>query len=133
MKFVIIAYYSLKKGTKMEINLKEFEGIFEKAIFQALDQEKKDILIQGALESLLKKSTERYDYGKSELEKIFEQSLSIVARNLITKSLLEDNQITDQIDTLFKDVIKLVMETNREETVRKMADILIEGMFKKEY
>ena len=131
-KFNLIIYK--QTGTKkMEINLKEFEGIFEKAILQAMDQEKKDILIQGALESLLKKSTDRYDHGKSELEKIFEQSLSQVARVFITERFKEDKKLIDQIDILFKDIIKRVMETERDQTIQKMVNILIDGMFKREY
>lgn len=111
----------------------DFKEIFTAAVFKALGDESQKLLLQGAIASLMEKNDSRYGGGKTKLQELFESALHSAARDHIVKLLNEDPTVQDTINDLIKQAVYNISTKNRETTVSKIADKIIEGLSPERY
>lgn len=88
--------------------------LVSEAVLRTLDDNKREILIKGAIESLLKPVGERYG-ATSPLQDAFNQAIRDVARDLAREELAKDPRLKDKIRELFEAAwLKLTAETAAE-------------------
>lgn len=120
----------------MEIKLDtvDFKEVFNAAIIKTLDEEKKNALIQGALNHLTTRPDNNgYRKGKTPIEDAFEMALNQVAREKIEEFLKTDESINKTIEKLISDAVSKINGDRRENTVSKIADKIIEGLYSDKY
>lgn len=119
----------------MQINLDEtmMKSLVSEALMKSLDEEKRNALIQAAIEHLL---TPQKDYSgrpqPSPIESAFRYALTDCAKRIAEDHLASDAAIAEKIRGLITDALVKITETNREETVRGIAATLIAGLTPKE-
>lgn len=119
----------------MEIKLDtvDFKEVFNAAIIKALDDEKKNALIQGALSHLTTKPSNGYGKQKTPIENAFEMALNKVARDKIEEFLKTDDSVNKMIEGLIADAVKQINGEGRDKTVSKIAEKIIEGLYSERY
>lgn len=118
----------------MEIKLDNlnFQEVFTAAIMQTLDADKKEQLIKGALQFLLSKTNDRYN-NKTPLQDAFEIALRAETINVARDYLKDNEEVKAALEGLIVDAVKKITTDAREQTVDKLADKIIEGLYSDKY
>lgn len=116
----------------MEIKLDEqmMRGLVSEALLKSLDEKQRELLISGAIQLLLTPEKPAYGGGRaeSEMEKAFRFSVSNVAQRIVSERLADDVEFKVKINALLNEALVLVMETNRETTVKQIAEAITKGL-----
>lgn len=107
------------------------KNLFGEALLASLDQNKREILIKNALQHLMSKGSESWN-RVTPLEQAFNHAVSEVAKQIASELLTNDTVIQDKIRSLLNEALVRVLETNREQTVNKLAAAITEGLAYKE-
>lgn len=121
----------------MDIKLDEqmMHGLVSEALLKTLDEEKRNLLIMGAIKHLLSpvKGSSLYDKDRvSPLQEAFQYALRNEAQKWVAERLSTDEALKTQINSLLTEALTQVMETNREKTVASIAEAITKGMAYKE-
>lgn len=100
--------------------------IVSAAVMQALDPEKKEALIQGAICSLLR--TEGSPDSKTKLELVFDEALLGVAKKLCFEMLETDEGLKKKIRTLIHSAFSKFFEKSQEDLADKLAIALSQAL-----
>lgn len=116
----------------MDIKLDEqmMRGLVSEALLKSLDENQRALLIAGAIQQLLNPEKPPYGGGRAEsqMERAFRESVSIVAQRIVTERLTEDADFKAKINALLNEALIAVMETNRETTVKQIAEAITKGL-----
>lgn len=121
----------------MDIKLDEqmMHGLVSEALLKTLDEEKRNMLIVGAIKHLLT-PVEGHGYGGSKqpspLQFAFQNAVRVTAERLTLERLSSDSELKEKINGLLTEALAQVMETNREKTVNAIAEAITKGMAYKE-
>lgn len=115
----------------INLNAEDLNEMLSKAILSSLDQAKRDMLIQAALQHLVTSSGEAY-YGKkqSPIHAAFNWAVQKVAEKLATEMVTENTEVIAQMRGIIDDAVLKVMQDNREETVSRLAKVIAESMWR---
>lgn len=114
---------------KLEIDEALMRSVISEAILTSMDENKRSMLIRGALEHLLTPTkTGGYGPSISPLQSAFQDAAHIVARQVATEMLTIDETVKEKIRLLLLEAFELVMVKNRQETVKRLADAVTAGM-----
>lgn len=118
----------------MEIKLNDlnFQEVFTAAIMQSLDNDKKEELIKGALQYLMTKGS-GYNDKKTPLQEAFEIALRSETINVAKEYLSNNAEIKEVLNGIIRDAVTKIATDNREKTVEKVADKIIEGLYSEKY
>jgi hypothetical protein len=96
----------------MELKLDEetMQGLVSKSIFDMLTPEKRDELVKGAIQSLMKRETGSGFNRLTELERLFADAAQAVARKIVVEKLEQDTVFQDGVKTLFENAWKTAFE-----------------------
>jgi len=110
-----------------DLDLKE---VVSAAILKALTDKQKEILIKDSLTFLLSQDKNSSYYGDkiSPLQRAFRASVEEVAKEIITATLKEDTDIKAKISKLISDAVERIYTNDRDTTVKRIADKIIEGL-----
>lgn len=114
----------------MQVNLEsiDFKEIFSAAIVDKLDKESKDTLIKQALHYLLTPSA--YGYGRlTPMQEAYNNALRYKAEEYVKEFIDSDTSIKETIKGIITDAVNKIMTDNREKTVSKVAEKIIEGLY----
>ena len=78
------------------------EGLVSKAIFDMLTEDKRDELIRGAIQSLMKRPSGSGYNAMTELERLFAEAAQTAARKLIIQKLDGDAAFQDGVKQVFE-------------------------------
>lgn len=112
----------------ISLDSEQLKSLVSEAIFKSLDEEKRNALVQGAIAHLLTPASTGYGRAKSPIEDAFMYGVQAVATRIATEILENDEKVKEKIRDLLNESLVRVMETNREETIRKLADNITRGM-----
>lgn len=107
---------------RLELDEAAMKGLVSEAIFQSLDEQKREALIRSALEALLLPNAEGYGRGKSPLQAAFEQALYRKANEIAADALSNRPEITKAVDDLVMDALRKFMGEKRDEMIEQIAD-----------
>lgn len=110
----------------MEISLKEIDmkEVVTKAIFDSLEEKKKEQLIKAALESLLTVGNSSYN-RTSPLQDAFNDAVRIKSREIISEKLANDEAFKAELNKLISEAMTKFFTQKREEAIDKMVDGLM--------
>lgn len=118
---------------KLELQDDQFKSIVQEAILQSLDENKRTVLIAGAITELLKPVTSGGYNSQSNIQRIFNDALYSVARNIIEKDMAGNEEITTKIRAMISECVVRMTETKREDMLNKMTDAFTKGLFGDRY
>lgn len=95
---------------EMKLDAATVEGLVSKAIFDLLTPEKRDELIQGAIQSLMKRPVGSGFNQMSELERLFADAASNAARKVVTARLEADPSFEAGVKQVFEKAWKSAFE-----------------------
>jgi hypothetical protein len=106
------------------------KSVVSEAIVKSLDEEKRNALIQGAIQALLTPQQTSGYYGRKEtpVEQAFNEAVRNVAHKVAEEMLAGDERVRARLKELMNAALVKVMDDNREATVTKIADALAAGM-----
>jgi hypothetical protein len=118
-------------GLELDLDKEKLETIVSAAIFQTIDQNKRDILIKDAIRHLMTpQKSDRLTYGtpKSPISEAFEYAIRNVAIKVCGEMLAADPTVQDKLKTLINEALEGLMTTYRAATVEKLANAIAAGM-----
>lgn len=115
----------------MEIKLEDqqLKSLIGEAIFQSMDDQKRDALIKEAIYYLVTPKSSNYS-GKmsSPLEDAFKQALYGITRDILADQLKNDPTVSDAVHGLLAEAVQRVFITGREETLRRVEIGIIDAL-----
>ena len=107
----------------------ELKAVVTKAIFDSLDQKKRDELIQHALGSLMKeKDGPGWGVRHTALGEIFAQQCREVAHKVVKEAMDKDEKIKAEVDHIFREALKRVTTGEaREKLISKIAEAITDA------
>lgn len=117
----------------MDIKLDEeqLRTVVSGAIFKTLDEQQKDLLIQGAIQHLLTvpPSTNSYDRRKSPLMEAFNYAVNNVAKTVAVEMVTKDEKVKSTItDLVHKAMDNLLDPERNSKVVDSITDAIVKGM-----
>ena len=116
---------------KVELTPEHLESIFSIAILNALDDETKNTLIQGAITYLTQPV--KVNYGNqqklSPLELAFRSALDASARKHIEQYLQEHEEFDKKVREIIDEAIGQIMGDKKDRIVGKMVNIISDNLF----
>lgn len=114
----------------IEIKDEQLHTLVSAAILQMLSPEKREELVAQGIANLLKGNTNSYD-KRSELERIFQQSLEHVTREIMRKLVAEDPVIMEKLTSVVTEgVNKVFADSHRDKLVERVASVISENLWK---
>lgn len=101
--------------------------VVAEAILKSLDEQKREVLIKAALTNLLAPSDGRYG-SPDNITSAFNYAVRDVAQKIASEMLLSDESVKEKIRGLINEATTRLFETNREQTVTKLADAIAQGL-----
>ncbi len=116
----------------MQITLDQelVKSVVSEAILKSLDDQKREAMIQGAIKHLITPSSDRYGYGQklTPVEEAFREAVRTVCAKL-AQDLIENNEdVKTRIRDLLTESMERVLTSNREVTIARVSNALIDGM-----
>ena len=114
----------------LKLDQEMLSAVVSGAIVNAIDENKRDSLIQGAIKALLTPPESRGYYGTREtpIEQAFNEAVRSIARQVAEQMLSKDESVLTRLRELLSQAVEKVMNDNREATIAKIADALAAGM-----
>lgn len=122
----------------MKIDLgdsEQLKAIMSAAIFQSLDDVKKEAMIKQAIAHLLAPGEPVYQGGKrrpSLLEEAYQWAVETHAKRMAHEILEQDDTVKGQIRSLLSEAMERALVTHREATVERLANALGDGLWKRD-
>ena len=117
---------------KLELGLEQeqLKGIVSEAILRSLDDQKRDALVQQALQYLLTPQESGYSYGrkKTPLEEAFEFAIRSVAGEVVSDHLEQDAQVKERLNGLVAEAFAKALENDRERITDRLADAITSAL-----
>jgi hypothetical protein len=101
----------------------DLAAVMGTAIMNHLTPERREALIQASITSILTVRPDRYGSGekpKSELEKLFENAVENIARQIVYDDISKDGRVRDLVKKLLDDVVNRTLDN--ESTREKLVD-----------
>lgn len=107
----------------MELSLKDIDmkELVSKAIFDSLDEKKKEDLLKTALQNVLAPNSSLYSRN-SALQDAFNEAVRIKSREILLDKLEKDEGFKNEVNRLIADVMDKVFNKRREEVIDKMVE-----------
>lgn len=112
----------------IQLDSEMMKGLVSEALMKALDQEKRDILIQSAIKHLVTPEDHYGSRRESPLESAFRNACHNVAQTTATEMLTNDPAFQARVRQLLDEAMVRVMDTNREATIERLAEAIAVGM-----
>lgn len=98
------------------------------AINGVLSPEIREKIITEAIQELLRPSTNSWQKGQSAIERIFQESVTQVAREESLRLIKEDEVIREKIASTMRSVADQVLSTDVEKLAKNMADSFVASL-----
>lgn len=113
----------------VNIDSKEMNELLSKAIMSSLDESKRDILIKAALDHLVTRDNSYYGGRKSPIEDAFQSAVQKVATQIAEQLVVGNAEVMEKMRSLVNEALLRLTETNREQTVTRLADVITQAMW----
>lgn len=116
---------------KVDLSGIDFKELFAASIIKALDDSKRETLINAGIQSLFKATSNYSD--RNALMDAFEVATRQVATEQIKTFLKEDTDINNKIQQIIRDAVNKIFTDSYDNTVSKVADAIISGLYSEKY
>lgn len=107
------------------VALREATG---QAIMGILTPEVRAQILQAAIDSLLRPSTDSWNKGKSPIEQAFEQAVTQTCRDLAREYVANDPELMGRLRKLLADTAAKVLDCDTDKMAERMADAFTSSM-----
>jgi len=114
----------------LEIN-DNVKAVMVKVLYESITTEQREKLLQDALASLMipsKRENWQHSEQPSPLVKIFTECAYDIARKIISEQMMKDDKVKSGIEKLYAEALARVFDTDREQTVSRMAASLTQAL-----
>ena len=113
------------------ISDQDMKAAVAKAVLETLDQGKRDLLIQNALETLLAPRKGQYSSKEpSILQELFSSELELHARNVVRGYFADDGPMREKLDGFIQEIVKKMFTGEGGALGDALADIVAEAIKK---
>jgi hypothetical protein len=116
----------------MEIKLDTdtIKSLIGESIMTSLTEEKRNALIQGAVEYLLTQNKNPYnDRTESPIESVFKSAIRDIAETIATESLFHDGRVREIIRKMISDAVERMMDDkNYDVVVGRIRQAITDGL-----
>lgn len=117
----------------MQVNLDQvmLQNIIAEAVFVSISEDQRKTLITAAIASLLKQDengSSYYGSKTSPLERAFREAVQRVAEKCAQQMMTENAEVQAKIQGLLNEALVVVMDTNREQNVKRIAEAIAKGL-----
>jgi len=117
---------------KLELDNEMMKGLVSEALLRSLDEGQRNTLIKGAIEHLLApQNGDFHRKGTSPMESAFRYACENAARTIINEEMTKDETFKTKIRELFSAALIRVMETDREQSIGKLAAAITDALVRR--
>lgn len=121
----------------IKLDQEQMTTVVSAAILKSIDEDQRNVLIEGAIKHLLTRPPSNNGYGSNQRESplmdAFNSAAAHVAHKLAEEMISGDETLKGKIKSLISDAFEKVFTESREKTVGKIADAIVAGMHSDKY